>query len=62
MPSKWQSLCKAANKEKANIWNGIILRPIEFGQEIIICNEPETLIFEPSKMPQNDKQGQQLEM
>ncbi|VDO32349.1 unnamed protein product [Brugia timori] len=62
IPSKWQSLCKTANKEEANIWNGIVLRPIEFGQEIIICNEPETLTLEPSKMLQNDKEGQQLEM
>ncbi|EJD73444.1 hypothetical protein LOAG_15477, partial [Loa loa] len=61
MPPKWQSLCKAANIEEANIRNGIVLRNIEFGEEIIICNEPEVSLLEPSKMHQNDKQGQQLE-
>ncbi|VDP21810.1 unnamed protein product [Onchocerca flexuosa] len=62
MPAKWQSLCKEANIKKANIRNGIVIRNIEFGEEIIICNEVEALLLEPSKMLQNDKQGQQLEM
>lgn len=62
MPAKWQSLCKASNIEKANIRNGIILRNIKFGEEIIICNESEALLFEPKKTIENDKPSQQLEL
>lgn len=62
MPSKWQSLCKVANVEEANIRNGIVLRNIEFGEEIIICNESEALLLESSKMLQNNMKDQQLEM
>uniref|UniRef100_A0A0R3RS68 Zinc finger protein n=1 Tax=Elaeophora elaphi TaxID=1147741 RepID=A0A0R3RS68_9BILA len=62
MPAKWQSLCKAANMEEANVRNGIVLRNIEFGEEIIICNESEALLQKSRKILQSDKPSQQLEI
>ncbi|VDM99594.1 unnamed protein product [Thelazia callipaeda] len=41
IPAKWQSLCKVAKMPEANVRNGIVLRNIEFGEEIIICKDSE---------------------
>uniref|UniRef100_A0A915PD06 C2H2-type domain-containing protein n=1 Tax=Setaria digitata TaxID=48799 RepID=A0A915PD06_9BILA len=48
--------------EEANVMNGIVLRNIEFGEEIIICNESEAPLLEPSTLLQKDKHGPEPEM
>ncbi|VDK80641.1 unnamed protein product [Litomosoides sigmodontis] len=55
MPAKWQSLCKASNIEKANIRDGIVLRNIAFGEEIVVCNESEALLLERRKRIRTEK-------
>lgn len=56
IPSKWQSLCKAANVEEANVRrNGIVLKDIKFGEEIIVYDESKTLLPQ-SNLIFNDKE------